>query len=161
MSFDQIIESKLKSCYTTDLIRVKRNSIDEFELIERLYPIGQNRIEWGDVKYTISKKVDLSDEINAKVQILSFLQEVKEVLNVSDEILILVFGDEAIENVYEMPFYILESNVIDFFGLPQHTYVIPLNGSWCINYTFEDELFFGISNRYSTQNPDCSIKNII
>lgn len=27
----------------------------------------------------------------------------------------------------------------------QHVYVLPASGSWCLNYSMEDQLFFGLS----------------
>ena len=33
----------------------------------------------------------------------------------------------------------------EIFALPQHTYVLPETGSWCLNYTMEGQLFFGVA----------------
>ena len=148
MSYDFEIKEKVVDRYSKSITSIIKLNVDRyFELIELNFPMGLNRINWEEVENHRTIEVNLKDELNSKFEILNFFQELKResIVNESDNIF--VFGDGSIENVYKMPFYVLEENVMEFFTLPQHTYIINENADWCINYTFEDDLFFGFSSK--------------
>lgn len=145
MSYDKEIVDKLRSCYDPGQIVILNDNSGFFDEIEKNFVIGLNRIDWIKNSYEFEAKIDLKDDLNAKVNILSFFQKVKNIMGIDDEVIVQIGGDEALDKVYELPLYMLEANVLDFFSLPQHTYVVPTDFSWCVNYTFEDILYFGRS----------------
>jgi len=132
-------------------ITTDSQSDDYFVLIGQCYPIGFNRIDWRRVKNHASIQV-VSSEIqrswddcrqalrDKESSIRSWLTQCVE--SVDQEII--AVGDIAdvalrmeVSTFFECYDKILVSG--------QHVYVLPSSGIWCLNYTMEDQLFFGLS----------------
>jgi hypothetical protein len=54
---------------------------------------------------------------------------------------VIVMGD-ALDHAFLMPFGLLLANAVLLFSFPQHCYVVPSDFSWCLSYTFEDEMYY-------------------
>ena len=64
-------------------------------------------------------------------------------INIKEEVIIL--SDGALENTYQCSLADICEIVAECLFLPQHTYIVPLDCSWCLNYTFEDYIYFAKS----------------
>ena len=60
---------------------------------------------------------------------------------------IIVVGDGVTEIALEMPFSALLDAFPVLFSYPQHTYVMPVDVSWCFAFTFEFDMYFGKSTK--------------
>ncbi len=126
--------------------------VDEIEqyadLILNNYPQGLNRIDWNENNLVLIKEEAYSEEFWKKV-IKKKLSEICKVYNLGNSEFV-VLGDNLINKAYKMTFNVFLEIFWSFFSIPQHTYVISDDGSFCINYTFEDELYFGKADFLST-----------
>jgi len=56
-----------------------------------------------------------------------------------------LFMGDSVSFVLRMTLMTLSQYSPNLFSYPQHVYVIPEGGEWCMSYTFEDDLFFGLA----------------
>ncbi len=113
-----------------------------FDVLEQFYPIGFNRISWNRIDHVYENLAGLETE-KKRVLINSFFENIlknyPQLLNAR----VFVFGDGEMGLTYEMNFTLFKDLAIEFFEFPQHTYAYFKELNKCINYTFEDELYFG------------------
>lgn len=136
----------------TGAIKVERENNQYFALIESKYPVCVNRIEWLWVQNHIS-----GDVFPAEVSDTGITGEEKEAklcdwkntidkwltsygVKHSDEIILVGDGGNA---TFRMSIAVLLDCYPLLFSLPQHTYVLPADAAWCLNYTMEGQLFLG------------------
>jgi hypothetical protein len=122
-----------------------------FELIESNFPVGLNRIMWDRVK--LKQVIDVlpsprtisSDELRALIS--DRLSEVKDWLaraRVSPTQSLIWIGDDSADGL-RMDVPALLEHLPYLMSFPQHSYVLPENGAWCLNYVMEGQLVFGFS----------------
>jgi hypothetical protein len=144
-SYDIEMERTFADLIESDVIKIL-DSEKYFKKLEKNYPIGLNKINWEKIDKKIFEAASrnlLNNKNYIKKKIEQFLNKVVlSCPSISNE-LITVFGDEAIEQAYQMNFSIFKKYAYKFFCLPQHTYVLTETNLKCINYTFEGELYFG------------------
>ena len=115
------------------------------------YPLGINRIDWNGVKNVIS--FDVLPLSNSEIGIAA---EREKLLSLSNDILnifktnnigisepIIWVGDDT-EFSLHMTVGIFLQIFHLLFPTPQHHYIINQAGDWCMNYTMEGQLFFGL-----------------
>ena len=137
--FDEEIEVELQE--QLDRSEVKVLAGDQFlRVIESAFPMGLNRIAWD--KIPAKHHIRLVEYSKAPVE--SFLESIRGEYPELDSYTVWVIGDDAIEQTYEMPFSLFCDRFDLFLSLPQHSYVIfGESADFCLNYTFEDDLYFG------------------
>ncbi|PKF74193.1 hypothetical protein [Chryseobacterium sp. PMSZPI] len=140
--FDIEITNILKKEFENNTIAIEEDTDRYIDEMENHYPFGYSGVDWTKKDNILSLDVK-STEGNRREQINIFFKEIlKDYPNLIDEEVIIV-GDGALNYGYMIRF----ENFIElfhlFFELPQDTYVWFLDSKKLINYTFEDELFFG------------------
>ncbi|QQL50730.1 hypothetical protein [Mucilaginibacter ginkgonis] len=134
--YDKEVVEKLN-----DLILAYESSEKWFSLLDRKYPIGLNRIDWSkvdDIQESLS-----SDTVEGLEKVPEFLAEIALKENLAYDAEVVVFGDGVMDNAYTLTFAEFAKHYRLFFELPQHTYVWFKGIEKLLNYTFEDDLFFG------------------
>ena len=144
MTYDEEFISILESCGIQTGVE---NQEYWFDVLEDMFPIGLNRIAWQKVGVQEMLHIGSTSEnkAEAKEKVLNFMNSKFKQNNVCEDEGVIVLSDGALEDTYTVKVSDLKQIFEHIFFLPQHTYVIPKNGQWCLNYTFEDDLFFGIS----------------
>lgn len=120
-----------------------------FDLVEAGFPLGLNRIAWERVRQkdyaeifpvgTGGKKIE-----DIESRLMQHRGQVEGWLNsagISLDNEALWVGDSA-DIGLRMGIRTLFDCFPRLFSLPQHSYVLPENGLWCLNYVMEGELFF-------------------
>lgn len=119
------------------------NTNEYFKILSKQYSNKFNRIDWYKNGFIFHKVVD--DEQKKQKCINGFL---KGIVVSFPQLLIeqvIFIGDSLTNIAYKMIFSDF-INVNEYFlSIPQHSYVYFSKSKKCINYTFEDELFFGSS----------------
>lgn len=141
-----------KSWIETGAIKVERENNRYFALIESKYPVCVNRIEWswiqnhvcGDVLPVEVSDTGISAE-KKEAKLRDWRITIDEWLRSygvrsTDEIILIGDGGNA---TFRMPVAVLLDCYPLLFSLPQHTYVLPSDAEWCLNYTMEGQLFLG------------------
>ena len=62
--------------------------------------------------------------------------------SIGDEDRVIVFGDVSRVALHMSVGTLFDCSEVIFLS-PQHVYVIPSSGEWCLNYTMEDQVWFG------------------
>ena len=122
-----------------------------FDLLEAKYPIGLNRIDWRGVPshqvvdvlpmedgLEISFESHVHKLISSRVALVELLASGS--VDASDSVIWIGDGCDLCLHMTVGTF--LECYVV-LFASSQHSYVIPANAEWCLNYTLEGQLFFG------------------
>ena len=117
-----------------------RKQLDELLLSK--YPFDIGRIQWGslpDSSYMEQK----CDGLDSK-SLSDFLASIAQQTCTSDDDIIMFSGD-LIEVDLQMAFSVLVGWRKVLLSYPQHVYVFPKDASWCFNYTFEEDMYFGFA----------------
>ncbi|GEM_PF-2060164 len=140
--FDLEILSILKNDIENGKIIVQKNTDSYIEEMENYYPFGYNSIDW--MKKDNVFYVDLKNLTNNKNETIDvfFKNIIHNSPNLIDEEIIII-GDGALNLGYKTNFKTFLKSYNTFFELPQDTYIWFSKSKKIINYTFEDELFFG------------------
>jgi len=138
---DELLSS-LAPLIEKDLLEVFEDTELFFELIRQNYPICGSKIDWtmalGVVKEVTSDDYFLRD-------CLLFVER----LIASDEIAqteeVVLLGDSAMDFSVVTKVGCLAESLKYVLEMPQHTYIVPLTGEWCIAFTMENMMTFGRS----------------
>ena len=119
-----------------------------FDVIEKRFPAGLNRIAWEKVSskqyeeiFPVATGGKKTEEIEARLSarrdhVVRWMQS--EGISASAEIVWV--GDST-----DFGLCMTVSTMLEcfprLFSLPQHSYALPRNGAWCLNYVMEGELF--------------------
>lgn len=119
-----------------------------FDLVDEGFPLGINRIAWEKIKdkkyaeiFPVATGGKKTDEVEARLVLRQ--EEVRgwvRSLSISLDEKVSWVGDST-DIGLTMSLNTLLNIFPRLFSLPQHSYVFPREGSWCINYVMEGELF--------------------
>jgi hypothetical protein len=135
-------------------VKVMSGNQRYFDLLESSYPIGLNRIDWRGVKpheaYDVLRSqerqvVQADDELLLLENARSTIDAWLSIAIASESDHVIWIGD-ACDLAIETSRQVLLECYLPLFSSGQHSYVIPPDGKWCINYTIEGELFWGYSS---------------
>lgn len=124
-------------------IRVIDDNAVFFSEIREGFPQGFNRINWSKTPHNFDSILSGKD---FKEKIIYFVSDFLEKNNLTMDGSVIYFGD-AIDIALEISldcFYLISDRL---FAVPQHSYVIDKDVSWCFNHTFEDEMYIGRSKK--------------
>jgi len=143
------IEERLRSEIDAGRISIVTDVEPWFDRIGSRFPTGINRIAWEKVAnkaqvevFSETRAVN-SDELEVilgrhRSTIIEWFD--RKGVDLDSEVVWL--GDDTDVGL-RMQVKVLVQYFPVLFSLPQHSYVLPLVGTWCMNYVMEGELFFG------------------
>lgn len=114
-----------------------------FQAIMTNYPITFNRIDWDLIpheSYHIEEKYPDNKEVISLI-VSGIVRE--EGLDMTQQVKVCFDGYTS--GALSMPLTLFLKHAAEIFTIPQHTYVLPQDVSWCLNYTFENFIYFGYS----------------
>lgn len=114
------------------------NSI--FEEINKSFPFIGSSIDWAKVPYSIDDNADAEDYFSSAT---SFLERITNRMGFNDSDAIIVVGDSAMEVALSLSLETLKRHLEDFLILPQHTYIVSPDVSWCVCFRMEGNMSFG------------------
>lgn len=136
MSYDNFL---IESCENSKIELENLGGVDFYiEKIESKYPFKYNRIDFGLLKNHKFKKI--TDE-NLSFEYKKFFYSVSKFIEDYTEFIYL--GDSLTENAYSFKKEFFESFIEKITEIPQSHYIFSKDLSWCINFSFENELNFG------------------
>lgn len=113
--------------------------IDE---IEARFVMGHNGIDWGKNEIIFTQKFD-ADYGKYLNEAGFFLGKIEKSYPYLLDERVIVIGDNLTHLSYEMKFKDFLSVFDAFLSIPQHTYIWFIKPKKCINFSFENEGFFG------------------
>lgn len=146
----EIIEL-LNNAVKNEEMKYRNDSSLYFKLLMGRYPISNNRIDWKKVPdrislYPTNEQQTSSFDMQGHLEKVDhfFKKVVKKMIPSSDDNVVLI-GDGAIDGAYLMNLSVLEKYLCFICMISQHSYIMPSDGSWCLNYSMEDDLYFGFA----------------
>ncbi len=114
---------------------------DEYDsvLVSR-FPFDLGRLQWHKLpqsRWRHRRAVQVNHE-NASRELLSQLP-----IELTAATPVVFIGDNLEGVTLEMSFGVFLRRCGILLSYPQHCYVFPPDGSWCFNYTFENDMYFG------------------
>lgn len=123
-----------------------------FRTIERSFPTTGNRISWDGLSDV--RRADVfparsggrhASEVQRRLEAhRATLAGWLESAGVAADVEVVWLGDDTSMGL-RMPLGLLLDRFPALFSLPQHSYVVPIDGIWCLNYVMEGALYFGFS----------------
>lgn len=112
--------------------------------IKAKYPTDTFGIKWD--KLPIHRSFEVKSGMSPEEH-LDFIQAALRQFavdaNISPNETVYVLGDGVLTVALEMPYSVLVTHVCSIFQLPQHTYVIKNDYSWCFRCSFEGHVDYG------------------
>jgi type III secretion system FlhB-like substrate exporter len=140
--FEEIIYQEANNLITNKLIEIEADSTKYFDKVESVFPVDMNRIAWEKVVNRIEEFPGKS--LNELEELKKFITNFINKYNITLAKKVIYFGDN-INIAIQMSLETFLNNLDIFCTIPQHTYLIPEDISWCFNYTFEGYLYFGFA----------------
>lgn len=146
----QQLLQELEAWVDSGSIEILPSTESGFSMIEENYPVSVNRIDWSRVKdhrmaeFRSAREKQIETDIirqrlsDFRPQLERWLKE----LGISSEETVSFIGDDS-DITLRMPVAVFLECFPILFEQPQHGYLLPANGKWCLNYTMESELFLG------------------
>lgn len=114
-----------------------------FRILERRFPLVGSKIDWARVPRSIVRETNSQDPARQARDAAALLLDVAKAEGISEERVVIVIGDSALEEALLLPLGVLRASVRSFLELPQHLYVLPEDGSWCFSFSMEGDHAFG------------------
>jgi len=147
---------ELEAWVSSGDIEVERSNEAYFSLIEDKYPISVHRIDWSKVSKhrEMLFRFSFTEPIHSDV-LRERLADFRGTLSLwlkglgvlPDDVV--VFVGDGTEIATKMTVRVFLDCFPIILEQPQHGYLLPVDGRWCLNYTMESELFLGESSNAS------------
>ena len=146
---DQLV-SDLNQQIASGTIKIHKSGDKWFKHIRRIFPVRSSGIIWEEVYGCHS--MDCSERLHTfadlKDTAIEFLKEFIFVAGLEAGQAYIAIGDDVTDVAFEMPASELLDKIGLFIEIPQGTYILPVDTSWCFAYTFPDVMYFGKSSNF-------------
>jgi len=142
------IERYIEVNTTLGRVDIEKGNQHYFTKLASLYEIGIGRIDWKKNGFEKYISIENLSKENKLARLEEFCTSV--LLGMSTNNSVKIFADGYLEDVYLIPSDFLTDFLKYCIDLPQHLYVLFENES-CLNYTWEEDLFFGYPKNYKNQ----------
>jgi hypothetical protein len=113
------------------------------EIVTR-FPILAHRIDWNKIGHF--RLLVHRSALEYENVITQFVESILWSLQMADDELLFAVFDGFTEGSLEIRSEVLRKMAHTFFSIAQHTYVVPKDYHWCLQYSFEGYLYFGFPN---------------
>jgi hypothetical protein len=139
--------SGLSADIQADIINVSQSDADVFSHLSAKFPVRASGITWELVpehrcKQSPRPKPSIEDYLHS---ISAFLGQFAEAAQIAPDDNVWLVGDGITDVAFRLSFTILLKHVRQFFSMPQSSFVLKHDYSWCFCYTFEDDMYYGKS----------------
>ncbi len=123
-------------------------------LLTSSFPFTVGRLDWQKARSVIEHPAPLARANGANVspdgfhtsayvrEVVSFFRDCTKRNNTADEWV--AFVSESVTAEYEVKLSAVPDLLATVADVPDHKYVFGLDGSWCLMWSFEDDLYFGL-----------------
>lgn len=140
--YDIEILSFIEQNSLINIIKVSEHTDSVINEIESNFTMGFSGIDWNERNIVYSQILNTNPIeylIEAKKFLFSITKLYPHLLNEK----ISIIGDNLTNLLYEMTFIDFIDMSDLFLSIPQHTYIWFAASKKCINFTFENEAYFG------------------
>jgi hypothetical protein len=116
------------------------------ETIESRFPFVNSKIDWDGVPGAIVRRFPPGWSTESYANAADrFVQELIDSRAIGASQVIVVVGEGPVDVALVMAIGVLSRCVRRILDVPQHTYVAPVDGGWCVLLTMEGDLCFGVA----------------
>jgi len=126
-------------------VLIHETADEYFTLIGDRFPVAGSKIDWDHVPKSIVRCVSTEDIDRYLNDADQFLAEVLSAEHLDKDQLVVVVNDRALEVALTMSLRTLVVCLRRILCVPQHTYVVAVDGAWCMAFTMEGDLCFGFA----------------
>ena len=131
--------SRLKDEFDNGEVRLSEGS-SIFREINQSFPFIGSSINWAKVPNSVDEKADAEDYFPSAT---SFIERITARMGFNDSDTIIVVGDSAMELALSLSLGTFKGHLEDFLIMPQHTYIVSPDVSWCACFRMEGNMSFG------------------
>lgn len=117
---------------------------DVLEKINQSFPFAGSSINWAKVPGSVDEESSSDDYF---LSARSFLDRIIGRIRLKEGATVVVVGDSAMGVALFLPIEAVQKHLEDFLIMPQHTYIVPPDVSWCICFRMEGDMSFGFTPR--------------
>ncbi len=123
-------------------LEVQPSSAEYFVVLQERFPVYGSKIDWESVPGARIESIDTADSENYFERAEIFANEVWNAEGIDCERSVVVIGDSAMDVALKMPLHALRSCLRRILAMPQHSYVLASDASWCMSFTMEGDVSF-------------------
>jgi len=136
---EQLIKDLHNEVIAGELL-IEPESIEYFSRLAELYPVLGSKIQWSEVPGAIELK-----EESANLQLSAFSAFFKKMVEIHRlKGRVIYIGDSAINFSLLSSVDVFVKHLDAIFSIPQHHYFIAEDYSWCLVFTMEGDMSFGL-----------------
>jgi hypothetical protein len=140
--YDQELRSYIDRESLATHIEISHTTDEIVKAIETNYTMGFSGVDWTKNKVIYTERLDSNLEIYLQ-QAKILLEKIASLVPALLDERVIVIGDNLTYCAYHMPFEEFLKMSDAFLSIPQHIYIwFPISKK-CMNFTFENEFFFG------------------
>ncbi len=140
--FEENLLVDLENKICSSELHILASSESYFTNLEKHYPIKHNQIDWEKLRiFEKSYEKNLTKQLEIE-SFIKFFRLMSEKYHLNGEIVWV--GDSATDFAISGSIEVMMSCLNRILEIPQHHYFIGSNYIWCLCFTFEGEMFFGV-----------------
>jgi hypothetical protein len=112
-----------------------------FEQLMKIFPVIGSKIDWDHVPGSIQQNEKVDDF--QLPRFISFFDEVVQKFRLAGEVIYV--GDSVTDFALEGPIDCIREVLVEVLAIPQHHYFVSPNFAWCMCFTMEGDMSFGIA----------------
>jgi hypothetical protein len=143
MSPEEELRDEIQHKHSEAGITIEVSSEPYFEALQRHFPVRGSKIDWDKVPGARIRQADTVSREEHFDKAMAFTEEILETERLDRECHVTVIGDSAMEGALKMRLWVLRSLLDSILRMPQHTYVLGPDTSWCLVFSMEGDLCFG------------------
>jgi hypothetical protein len=143
MSPEEELRDEIQRKYPEAGITIEVSSEPYFEALQRHFPVRGSKIDWDRVPRAQIRQADTANSEKYFDNAVAFTEEILESERLDRDRDVVVIGDSAMEGAFKMRLWVLRSLLRSILRMPQHTYVLGPDTSWCLVFSMEGDLCFG------------------
>lgn len=146
---EQQLLADLEPGIGSGMVEIVEDAVPLYRRLVKSFPLQSERIDWDAVPGALrleapperaTSNFELTEPASA---VRAFWDHIRRANVIGEDLDVIVLGDGLTRFALRMSIKTFTENLVAIFSVPQPTYVFPEDVAWCLNYTAEDDGFFG------------------
>jgi hypothetical protein len=145
MTPEEELMDVLQREFAGNAITIEASSTQYFSLLQARFPMRGAKIDWDRLTTAKVRRVHTSNGEQYINDAMMFARETIETEQLDLTSQVVAIGDSAMDKSLKMPISTLLLCLPNIVAMPQHTYILATDASWCLAFTMEGDLCFGFA----------------
>ena len=139
--YEKELRQELRHEFESGAIRELGDSSPFFAQLGQAYPAHGSKIDWGTIPGSIER---VEADESAQIQSFNaFFEEMVQRFRLSGDVVYV--GDSATDFALAGEVQAMHRVLRELLSVPQHHYFLGPECSWCMSFTMEGDMAFGVS----------------